>query len=322
MTRSKKLISIVSPAYNESKNVPLMVEEVKKVMGSVSDNYDFEYILVNDGSSDDTWEVILNEARKDKRIKGLCFSRNFGHQMALTAGLDHAGGDVVIYCDSDLQHPPDVFLKLLKKWEEGSEVVHTKRLETEGEPFFKKIMSRFFYKMINLFSNVKIDQGMADFKLLDKKVLEKLKSMREHNRFMRGMVPWLGFKSEVVDYKANKRLFGIPWYNFRRNLSFAKSGVLAFSVKPLKYIGYLGLLLIIGSILILLFGICRSTLAGVGYFEYFSPIFSITIFNTFLMGLVLSSLGIMALYVHYIYYEVLNRPLYVVSDKTFNYEKN
>ena len=143
MENNKKLISIVSPAYNEEKNVPLMVEEVKRVMGNLQKNYDFEYILVNDGSIDNTWEAIVNESKKDKRIKGLCFSRNFGHQMALTAGLDNAKGDAVIYCDSDLQQPPEVFPQLIKEWEQGSEVVHTKRLETEGEPFFKKLMSSF-----------------------------------------------------------------------------------------------------------------------------------------------------------------------------------
>ena len=310
----KKLISIVSPAHNESENIPLMVEEVKKVMEKLSDKYDFEYILVNDGSTDNTWEVIVNESKKDKRIKGLCFSRNFGHQMALTAGLDYAKGDAVIYCDSDLQQPPETFYELIKNWEDGFDVVHTRRLETEGESFSKKLMSKFFYKFINMFSNVRIEEGMADFKLLDKKVLEKLTLMREHDRFLRGMVPWLGFKSSVVDYKANKRIHGVPWYNFRRNISFAKSGILAFSVKPLKYIGYLGGIMIFFSIGSIFYWIIRSIFAGMWLL---SPIFTLTIFNMFLMGLSLISLGLIALYVSNIYYELLDRPLYVISEKTF-----
>jgi len=317
MENNKKLISIVSPAHNESENIPLMVEEVKKVMKKLSDKYDFEYILVNDGSDDNTWEVIVNESKKDERIKGLCFSRNFGHQMALTAGLDHAKGDAVIYCDSDLQQPPEVFPQLIKEWEQGSEVVHTKRLETEGEPFFKKLMSSFFYRVINKFSNVRIEEGMADFKLLDRKVLGKLSLMREHDRFLRGMVPWLGFKSSVVEYKANKRIHGVPWYNFRRNLSFAKSGVLAFSVKPLKYVGYSGVTMVLLSLITFFYWIVRSLFAGMWLL---SPIFSLTIFNTFLMGLSLTSLGLIALYVSNIYYEVLDRPLYIVSEKTFKNE--
>jgi len=317
MENNKKLISIVSPAYNEEKNVPLMVGEVRRVMGNIQKDYDFEYILVNDGSVDNTWEAIVNESKKDERIKGLCFSRNFGHQMALTAGLDHAKGDAVIYCDSDLQQPPEVFPQLIKQWEQGSEVVHTKRLETEGEPFFKKLMSVFFYKVINKFSNVRIEEGMADFKLLDRKVLDKLSKMREHDRFLRGMVPWLGFKSSVVEYKANKRIYGVAWYNFRRNLSFAKSGVLAFSVKPLKYVGYSGIVMISLSLLTLFYWIIRSLSAGMWLL---SPIFSLTIFNTFLMGLSLTSLGLIALYVSNIYYEVLDRPLYIVAEKTFENE--
>jgi len=317
MENNKKLISIVSPAYNEFENIPLMVEEVKKVMGKLSDKYDFEYILVNDGSTDNTWEAIVNESKKDKRIKGLCFSRNFGHQMALTAGLDNAKGDAVIYCDSDLQQPPEVFPKLIKEWENGSDVVHTKRLETEGESFFKKLMSKYFYKFINMISNVRIEEGMADFKLLDRKVLDKLSKMREHDRFLRGMVPWLGFKFSVVEYKANKRIHGKPWYNFRRNLSFAKSGVLAFSVKPLKYIGYLGIFLIVFSVLAIVYWCIRSLVAGMWLL---SPTFTFTIFNTFLMGFSLISSGIIALYVSNIYYEVLNRPLYIISEKTFEDE--
>ncbi len=311
---SKRLISVVSPAYNEAENIPLMVEEVRKVMGKLSDKYDFEYILVNDGSEDNTWEVIVNEAKKDKKIKGLCLSRNFGHQMALTAGLDHAKGDAVIYCDSDLQHPPEVFPKLIKEWESGFDVVHTKRVATEGEPFFKKLMSSLFYRIINVVSSIKIESGMADFKLLDRKVLEVVKKMREHDRFLRGIVPWVGFRAVSVEYKANKRMFGKPWYTFRRNLSFAKVGILAFSVKPLKYIGYLGIFLMVVSVVVLIYGVVMSLVLKVEYFDFFSSAFSVGIFNTFLMGIVLTAIGVIALYVSNIYYEVLDRPLYIVSN--------
>jgi len=315
---NKKLISIVSPAYNEAENIPLIVEEVKRVMVGLKEKYDFEYILVNDGSTDDTWEAILKEAKKDSRIKGICFSRNFGHQMALTAGLDHAKGDAVIYCDSDLQHPPNIFPKLIKEWEKGFDVVHTKRVKTEGEPFFKRLMSNLFYKVVNRFSDVKMEKGMADFKLLDKKVLEKIKTMKEHDRFLRGMIPWLGFKSSIVEYNANKRIHGTSWYSFRKNLHFAKSGILAFSVKPLKYIGYLGILLVAFSILLIVYFGIRSIIFGSWLL---SPIFTFTVLNTFLMGLSLVSLGIIALYVSNIYYEVLDRPLYVISDRTFGDEQ-
>ena len=155
---------------------------------------------------------------------------------------------------------------------------------------------------------------MADFKLLNKKVLEKISSMREHNRFLRGMIPWVGYKSTTVEYKAKKRLHGKPWYNFGRNISFAKSGVLAYSVKPLKYIGYLGLFLVLATFPVLFYGFLNMFIFQQ---RYLSPNFLISVFNTFLIGLVLSSIGIIALYIHYIYFEVLNRPLYIVADKTF-----
>jgi len=165
---------------------------------------------------------------------------------------------------------------------------------------------------------VRIEEGMADFKLLDKKVLSKLSYMREHDRFLRGMIPWLGFKSSIVEYNANKRIHGTSWYSFRRNLHFAKSGILAFSVKPLKYIGYLGILLVAFSILLIVYFGIKSIIFGSWLL---SPIFTFTVLNTFLMGLSLISLGIIALYVSNIYYEVLDRPLYVISDRTFEDEQ-
>ncbi len=311
MSEKKKLVSIVSPAYNEDVNIPLMVEEVKKSLLPLSDKYDFEYIIVNDGSWDNSWEVICEENKKDSRVKGINFSRNFGHQMALTAGLDRAKGDVVIYCDSDLQQPPSLFPKMLKLWEDGVKVVHTRRTFTDGEGTSKKLLSKLFYKFINLLSDTEIKEGFADFKLLDKEVLEKVKSMREHNRFLRGMVPWLGFKSAILEYKAGKRLHGTPWYNFSRNLEFAKTGIMSFSIKPLKYIGYFGVFLTIGSIAILFLGAVISFIKGA---LYFSPTFYLLVFNTLLNGLMMSALGIVALYISYIYQEVINRPLYLISD--------
>jgi dolichol-phosphate mannosyltransferase len=310
MNMPKRLISIVSPAHNEEENIPLIVQAVKAVVGKLEDKYDFEYILVNDGSTDATWLAIYNEALKDKRIKGLNFTKNFGHQIALTAGLDAAKGDAVIYCDSDLQHPPALFVELIQKWEEGNQVVHTKRLETEDAGVVKRLMSYVFYRFINALSDTKIENGMADFKLIDKKVLEVLKTMREQNRFLRGMVPWLGFKSTVVEYKACKRLHGKPWYNFWRNITFAKTGILSFSIKPLKYIGYFGILLTAGSALCTAFSAGYYLIVGSWFL---SPVVTLTMFNTLLIGIVLISLGIMSLYLSYVYTEVIDRPLYVLS---------
>jgi len=308
----KKLISIVSPAYNEEKNIPLLLEETRAVFKELGSNYDYEYIIVNDASTDKTWEIIRTESLVDPRVRGVCLSRKFGHQIALTAGLDIARGDAVIYCDSDLQHPPKLFKEMIKKWEEGCQVVHTKRTSTQNITFIKKVMSDLYYRFVNAMSDVKIEKGMADFKLLDRLVLDQLTKMREVNRFLRGMVVWLGYKSCVVEYVARARLHGVPWYNFRRNLAFAKVGILSFSIKPLKYIGYFGMLLTVLSSAFIAFNMIWFF---THYGWYFSPVVSLTVFNAFLIGIVLICLGIMSLYLSYIYNEVTERPLYLVSDK-------
>ncbi len=309
----KKTISIVSPAYNEAENVSLMAKEILEVIKKLEDKYDFEIIFVDDGSDDETWNNIMELNKNDPRVKGLSFARNFGHQIALTAGLDATTGDAVIYCDSDLQHPPELFKEMIKKWEEGFKVVHTVRTSTDSEPLSKKVMSKAFYRFINMLSDVRIEQDMADFKLLDRTALDKLNSMREHNRFLRGMVPWIGYKPAYVKFIARKRIHGKPWYSFRKNLTFAKTGILSFSVKPLKYIGYLGLFLMSTSVLAICVGLAMSVITK-GW--YFSPNVTLTLFNTFLIGVVLTSLGIMSLYLSYVYYEVIGRPLYIISDKT------
>jgi polyisoprenyl-phosphate glycosyltransferase len=313
MATDIKTISLVSPAYNEAKNIPLVIEEINRVFETLGAGYNFEYIIVNDGSSDATWETISQASLKDTRIKGVCLSRNFGHQVALTAGLDHAKGDAVIYFDSDLQHPPHVFLDLIKKWNEGYNVVHTKRVSTQDISPVKSALSSLFYKVINILSDIKVEQGMADFKLLDKKVYTHLVKFREVNRFLRGIVPWLGFKHAIVEYSADKRMFGVPGYSFAKSLGLAKVGILSFSIKPLKYIGYFGIALT-------LFATCFITFSIIYFFRfrgwYFSPLVNLVMFNAFLIGLVLICMGIMALYLSYIYNEVVNRPLYIVADTT------
>jgi len=311
MGELKKLISIVSPAFNEEENIPLMIAEVKKVFKKLGEGYDFEYIFVNDGSKDSTWKVINDESVKDNRVKGISLSRNFGHQLAISAGLDMAKGDAVIYCDADLQQPPEIFDQLISKWENGFEIVHTKRLSTENVSFIKNFFSNFFYSVINYFSDVKVEKGMADFKLLDKKVHSHLIKFREVNRFLRGIIPWLGFKSTIVEYSAKKREHGRPGFSFGKSMSLAKTGILAFSIKPLKMVGYFGFALTVFSALFITFSVIYFL---VNRSWYFSPLVNLVMFNAFLIGLVLICLGIMSLYISYVYNEVVDRPLYIVSD--------
>ncbi len=309
-----RLISIVSPAHNEANNISLIVQEVGRVMQSISRNYDYEYIIVDDGSQDKTWEAIVRESQKNKKVRGIRLTRNFGQQIAITAGIDQAKGRALIYCDSDLQHPPSLFPKMIRRWESGAKVVHTKRIKTVKEPFQKKIMSRLFYTLTGFLSDTPIVSGMADFKLLDKEVYTKLCTMRERNRFLRGMVPWLGYPSTIIKYQANKRSAGSPQYNFRRNLTFAKTGILSLSTKPLKYVGYLGTTLTVLSFL----GLVGSGTLMVlkNDLRYISPTLLLMLFNTLLIGLVLSCLGIVALYISYLHQEVIRRPLYLISEST------
>ena len=309
----KKLISIVSPAYNEEKNIPEMVGEVAGVMKSMAKKYDYEYILVDDGSVDSTWEKIIKETKKNKKIKGLSLSRNFGQQLAITAGLDMVKGDAVIYCDSDLQQPPDLFPKLIKSWEKGAKIVHTLRIESGDKRISKKILSNLFYVVANLLSDTPVEKGMADFKLLDKEIYKVVGRMKERNRFLRGMVPWLGFPSDTVKYKAGKRNAGLPWYNLKRNIAFAKTGILSLSTKPLILIGYLGLTLTIMSF----FAMAGSFVMMIikSDFRYISPVLILVMFNTFLFGIVLSCLGIVALYISYLHQEIIKRPLYLIAKK-------
>lgn len=309
---ARKLISIISPAYNEEENISTLVREARRAMEKLKQRYDYEYILVDDGSQDRTWEVMVQESRQSEKVKALRLTRNFGQQLALTAGIDKARGDLLIYCDSDLQHPPALFIEMVKEWEKGAKVVHTLRLETEGNAVLKKMMSRLFYLLANFLSETPLQSDMADFKLLDREVYMQLRAMRERNRFLRGLIPWLGFPAATVKYKARRRVHGTPWYNFRRNLSFAKSGLLSVSTKPLKYIGYLGFFMVILSLLGLILALALMIIKADP--RYISPIFMLMMVNTFLIGLVLLCLGLVALYISYLHQEVIRRPLYVITE--------
>jgi glycosyltransferase involved in cell wall biosynthesis len=306
-----KLISIVTPAFNESENLPLLVQEILSVKNASLPNYDLELIIVNDGSKDATWQTIVALSASFPFIKGLNLSRQFGHQIALTAGLDLAKGDVIIYCDSDLQHPPALFPELIASWENGYDIVNTYRRKTEDISFTKNFFSKLFYSVINSMTEIKISEGMSDYKLLDRKVLDELKKMREHNRFLRGMVPWLGFKSTVVEFDARKRQHGKSWYSFGRSLAFAKKAILSFSTQPLRLIGYIGLL----TTLLALTVILAYVLLALVYDSFlFDTLGLMVLVNTFLIGLTLASLGVIALYLNFVYDEVTGRPLYVIKD--------
>ena len=231
MNQHKK-VSVIVPCYNEAEGLLHFFDELKN---SLPSHYQYEIIFVNDGSKDNTLETIKGLQKTHIGIHYISFSRNFGHQNALKAGFDHATGECAICLDADLQHPPGLIPELLNKWEEGYESVVTKREDHDGISFFKKSTSRLFYKISNSLSDVKTENGVADFRLLDRKVLNELKKFHESKIFLRALIQWLGFKQTMITYKAGERFAGNTKYTLRKMISFALSGITAFSVKPLRF---------------------------------------------------------------------------------------
>ncbi|HAE60342.1 MAG TPA: glycosyltransferase, partial [Anaerolineae bacterium] len=300
--------SIIAPIYNEFENIPALWQRVRQVMDSSGEPW--ELILVDDGSSDGSSESILELAASDARIRPVIFARNFGHQIAVTAGLDYARGEAMVVIDADLQDPPEVILELAKKWKEGYEVVYAVRSEREGESWFKLLTASLFYRLIYRITDVKIPLDTGDFRLIDRKVVDVMNSMRERHRFLRGMSSWIGFKQVGVDYKRAARVAGVTKYPFKKMLKFAQDGITGFSYFPLQIATYLGFIAA-GLSVIAIPVVAALRLAGSHFFEgQTTTLISVL----FLGGVQLISLGILGEYIGRIYDEVKGRPLYVVRD--------
>lgn len=300
--------SIIAPIYNEFENIPALWQRVRQVMDSSGEPW--ELILVDDGSSDGSSESIRELAASDARIRPVIFARNFGHQIAVTAGLDYARGKAMVVIDADLQDPPEVILELAKKWKEGYEVVYAVRSEREGESWFKLLTASLFYRLIYRITDVKIPLDTGDFRLIDRKVVDVMNSMRERHRFLRGMSSWIGFKQVGVDYKRAARVAGVTKYPFKKMLKFAQDGITGFSYFPLQIATYLGFIAA-GLSVIAIPVVAALRLAGSHFFEgQTTTLISVL----FLGGVQLISLGILGEYIGRIYDEVKGRPLYVVRD--------
>jgi len=306
----KKLISIVVPTYNEEKNIPLVHEELKKVFSSLPD-YQFETIFVNDGSRDNSWEEIEKLAQFDRSVKGISFSRNFGHQAAIEAGLHHAKGDAVIMMDGDLQHPPMLIPKLIESWNKGFYVVNTKRLKTEKESFFKKTTSKLFYWLINKISDIHLDQGSADFRLLDRKAVTELAKLKEKDKFYRGLIKWIGFQVAFVEYRANSRKNGKSSYTLKKMLTFARVGITSFSMLPMKVIVMIGSFLFFGGSLALMFMIYYKYFVNNGEFSGTAILASFIIINN---GIIIILIGINSVYQMTMFKELKDRPNYIIDE--------
>lgn len=304
----KRLISVVVPMFNEQDNINEFYKRITEVMSALP--YEYELIFVDDGSKDRT-ALLLNElVQKDSRVQAYLFSRNFGHQLALTCGLDHAAGDAVITMDGDLQHPPELLPQLVQLWEEGGEVVQTVRKATEDASFFKNFTSFVYYKMINAVSKVHITPGGSDFRLMDRGAVKAFRLYRERARFVRGMINNLGFKYVTVEFVAPPRFAGTSKYNFRKMLHFALDGITAFSNVPLRWAFYAGLFFGFGSILLLVHVIYVKYVIQ----DAVPGWTTLTASVLFLGGIQLVGIGIVGEYVGRVFEEVKQRPLYIVSE--------
>lgn len=315
MNISRK-ISIVIPCFNEESGLQLFHDEL---ISCLPDSYSYEIIYVNDGSTDGTLAILRKLASADKRVHFILFTRNFGHQNALKAGFDYATGDCAISMDADLQHPPQLITQLLEKWEEGFETVNTLRIDHVNIPFLKKFTSNSFYKLMNRLSDVPIEQGVADFRLIDRKVLDQLKNLNENNIFLRGQIKWLGFRQTIVPFQAGERVAGQSKYTFRKMLKLALSGITSFSVKPLRVSIYLGLSFAILSFLYGLYALYVFAFTDAALPGWTSIVLSVL----FVGGINLLMLGIIGEYLGKLFVESKRRPNYIISETDLtNSQKN
>ena len=308
----KKSISIIIPIYNESKNLRNFYDRLRSVKEKLL-KYNWEFIFVNDGSSDNSLLVLYELAKLDKNNKVLDLSRNFGKEIALSAGVHEIGNvDAVICIDSDLQHPPQLIPKLIKAWEEGIEIVATIRSSIEKQPFLKRLGSKLFYWLMSKISGVKMKPHTTDFRLYDKKVIQAFRNVTERDRMFRGIMDWMGFKKTYISFKADARKEGEAGYSYAKLWHLAISSITSFSLWPLRITGRIGVL-----ITLLSGGLLSWMLLNYIFLHKldYSPLAIIVVANTFLIGLVLMSIGLVALYIGSIHTEVINRPLYVVRER-------
>jgi len=300
--------SIIAPIFNEKENLSELHRRVSEVMDSLGEAW--ELILVDDGSTDSSTDMIRELAKKDKRIRPVIFARNFGHQIAITAGWDYARGDAVVIIDADLQDPPELIVEMAKKWREGYEVVYAVRKEREGESWFKLWTASLFYRLIYRITDVKIPLDTGDFRLMDRKVVNVLKQMREKHRFPRGMSSWVGFKQIGIEYKRAARAAGETKYPFRKMFRLAINAVTGFSYFPLQVATFFGFVSAGIAILAMPVVIYLRASGSQAFFGQATTLLAVL----FLGGVQLICLGILGEYIGRLYDEAKDRPLYIVRD--------
>lgn len=301
-------VSIVIPTHNEEGNITILAQGLQQVLSKYAE---YEIIFIDDGSKDASLSIIKSLANINSHIKFLSFSRNFGHQNALIAGLDFSSGDCVISMDGDMQHPPEIIDEMIEKWKSGYDVVYTIRKKEESISFFKKITSKLFYKLVNIFSDVEIVEGAADFRLMDKKVVDVFKNnIHEYYLFIRGLVSWVGFRQFAIYYTPNKRLHGKTKYSLRKMISFAANGLTSFSVKPLRIAIYFGFFISLLSFIYGIYAVIMSIYSDKAVVGWGSVIISVL----FIGGVQMFLIGLLGEYLGKLFFESKRRPRYIIKE--------
>ncbi len=300
--------SIVVPAFNEEEVITETYHRLINVMEQTKEEY--EILFINDGSRDKTMELISDICKQDNRIKLINFSRNFGHQIAVTAGMEYSKGQAVVIIDADLQDPPEVILRMIEKWKEGYDVVYGKRSKRKGESWFKKITAKLFYRFLNSMTSVDIPVDTGDFRLIDRKVCDTMKSLTEKNRYVRGLVSWVGYKQVEVEYVREERFAGETKYPLKKMIKLAADAIVSFSYKPLKLAGFIGILLSLCSFVYLIIIIFQRLFTNTTVAGWASILAVMLFFN----GVTLVLQSINGAYIGRIYEETKNRPLFIVRD--------
>lgn len=308
-----KLLSLIVPVFNEEEVLPVSYARMSAAMQALT-GYDYEIIYVNDGSRDGTMKQLRAIAKEHKEVRVISFSRNFGHQLAVTAGMDNARGDALIIIDADLQDPPEVIAELVKAWENGADIAYGKRLKREGETVFKKLTAFCYYRLLNAMSAYPIPLDTGDFRLLNKKVADVFLKMREHNRFLRGMSGWMGFDAVPVEYVRHERQAGKTKYTLKKMLRLAFDGILGFSYKPMSLALYAGAALGVTGMLGLIALIIIA--ATIGCAPWLWAVDGLVLIN----ALTLAAIGVQGAYLNRIYDEVRGRPLYIAAE-TINLDR-
>lgn len=304
-----KKISLLIPAYNEHQVLTHLYQRLAKLAND-NKSYEFEFLFVNDGSKDNTLDIIKNYASKDDRVSYVNLSRNFGKEIAMIAGLDHVTGDATVILDADLQDPPELIPKMIKFWEDGYDDVYAKRRSREGETWFKKSTSKLYYQILQRTTHIPIQQDTGDFRLLDRRCVEALKEIRESQRYTKGMFSWIGFNKKEITYDRDPRAAGETKWNYRKLFNFAIDGLTSFTTAPLRISSVAGILVSLSAFIYIIYLVFRTMMYGTDLAGYPSMMAVIL----FLGGVQLISLGIIGEYVGRIFNETKNRPLYFVEE--------